>query len=106
MDVSEPQPDLSAPDTSGGGASPNGAFVAGRPVPTFDQLSRREREVALLIARGLSNRRIAETLHIGQRTAESHVARLMKKLGCANRAQVMLWALASFPNGDADGGES
>jgi DNA-binding NarL/FixJ family response regulator len=57
--------------------------------------------VALLLARGLSNRRIAEALHIGQRTAESHVARLMKKLGRTSRAQVMLWALASFPADDS-----
>jgi DNA-binding NarL/FixJ family response regulator len=80
---------------------PPGGEVTGTPRPTLAQLSRREREVARLIAQGQSNRRIAETLHIGQRTAESHVARVMKKLDCTSRAQVMLWALTAFPTEEA-----
>lgn len=54
----------------------------GEPAP----LSDREAEVAALIASGLSNRQIAGRLFIGERTVESHVARAMSKLGCANRA--------------------
>jgi DNA-binding NarL/FixJ family response regulator len=50
-------------------------------------LTRREREVAALLAEGLSNREIAEALVISQRTAESHVEHILAKLGVANRAQ-------------------
>ena len=65
-------------------------------------LSRREREVAILLAQGLPNQRIAETLRIGRRTAESHVTRLFKKLGVTSRAQAMLWVLAALPPGPRD----
>lgn len=59
------------------------------------RLSRREREVALLIAEGLPNRQIAARLAIKERTVEDHVSRLLKKLKLASRAQVMLWAIMS-----------
>ena len=51
-------------------------------------LTRREREVAALIAEGLTNRQIAERLVISERTADTHVANILGKLGCATRAQV------------------
>ena len=44
-------------------------------------LSRREQEVAALVARGLTNRVIAERLVIGERTVETHVSRILAKLG-------------------------
>jgi DNA-binding NarL/FixJ family response regulator len=59
------------------------------------QLSRREREVALLIAQGLPNRQIGAALAIKERTVEDHVSRLLRKLHLSNRAQVILWAIAS-----------
>lgn len=59
------------------------------------QLSRREREVALLIAQGLPNRQIGALLAIKERTVEDHVSRLLRKLHLTNRAQVILWAIAS-----------
>lgn len=59
------------------------------------QLSRREREVALLIAQGLPNRQIGVALAIKERTVEDHVSRLLRKLRLANRAQVILWAIAT-----------
>ena len=59
------------------------------------QLSRREREVALLIAQGLPNRQIGIALAIKERTVEDHVSRLLRKLRLANRAQVILWAIAN-----------
>ena len=58
-------------------------------------LSRREREVALLIAEGLPNRQIAARLDIRERTVEDHVSRLLKKLKVTSRAQVMLWAITT-----------
>ena len=54
-------------------------------------LTRREREVALLIARGLSNRQIAETLVITEGTAANHVNHILGKLGVGTRAQVAVW---------------
>jgi DNA-binding NarL/FixJ family response regulator len=42
-------------------------------------------------ARGYSNRQIAETLVIGERTAEMHVSRLLTKLGFGSRTQIAAW---------------
>ena len=55
-------------------------------------LTRREHEVALLIARGLSNRQIATTLVISERTATNHVEHIFNKLSFTSRAQVAAWA--------------
>jgi class 3 adenylate cyclase len=64
-------------------------------------LSSREREVAILVARGLSNRQIAEQLVISERTAEGHVDHIRDKLGVHTRAEIAVWAaqtgLASQP---------
>jgi adenylate cyclase len=56
-------------------------------------LSLREREVALLIARGLTNRQIAEELVISERTAEGHVDHIREKLAVRNRAEVAVWVV-------------
>jgi ATP/maltotriose-dependent transcriptional regulator MalT len=61
-------------------------------VDAWSPLSRREREVAALIARGLTNRQIAEELVISERTASTHVTNILGKLGFATRAQVAAWA--------------
>ncbi|HEY0187624.1 MAG TPA: response regulator transcription factor [Cellulomonas sp.] len=53
-----------------------------------EPLSVREREVALLAAQGLTNREIAERLHLSRRTAENHVHRALRKLGLASRAEL------------------
>jgi len=57
-------------------------------------LTRREREVAALIAEGLSNRDIAARLVVAQRTAEGHVEHILSKLGFTSRAQVAGWLAA------------
>lgn len=54
-------------------------------------LTPREREIAELIARGMSNRAIAANLVISQRTAESHVEHILNKLGFTSRSQVAAW---------------
>src|SRR6516225_5321224 len=54
-------------------------------------LTPREREVAELVAGGLSNRQIAERLVISERTAEAHVEHIRAKLECRSRAQVAAW---------------
>jgi DNA-binding CsgD family transcriptional regulator len=56
-----------------------------------DPLSPRERQVAALVAKGVSNRRIATQLVISERTAQNHVQHILVKLGFANRAQIAAW---------------
>ncbi|HET9493381.1 MAG TPA: alpha/beta fold hydrolase [Chloroflexia bacterium] len=56
-------------------------------------LTRREREVAALVAQGRSNREIADTLVLSERTVESHVSNILSKLGFRSRAQVSAWAV-------------
>jgi len=55
-------------------------------------LTPRERQVARLVAEGLSNRQIAARLVISQRTAESHVENILAKLGFTSRTQIAAWA--------------
>lgn len=54
-------------------------------------LTRRERQVADLIAEGLTNRDIATTLVISQRTAETHVEHILTKFGFTSRSQIAAW---------------
>jgi predicted ATPase/DNA-binding CsgD family transcriptional regulator len=51
-------------------------------------LTRRESEIADLITEGMTNRQIASRLFISERTADTHVGRILAKLGCTSRAQV------------------
>ena len=57
-------------------------------------LSRRELEVARLVARGASNREIAGALAISERTVETHVQNILGKLGVRSRTQIAMWAAA------------
>lgn len=61
-------------------------------------LTGREREVARLVASGASNREIARTLAISERTAERHVANILAKLGLASRVQLATWVGANLPS--------
>jgi DNA-binding NarL/FixJ family response regulator len=58
-------------------------------------VTRREGEVAALIARGYSNRQIAAALFITEHTVESHVENILNKLGFGARTQIAAWASAS-----------
>ncbi|MBA3950412.1 MAG: AAA family ATPase [Rubrobacter sp.] len=57
-------------------------------------LTRREREVADLIGQGFSNHRIAAELGITGRTVETHVSRILRKLGIRSRTQIATWMIA------------
>jgi non-specific serine/threonine protein kinase len=55
---------------------------------SLDVLTRREMEVSLLAARGLSNRQIASKLSISEHTVAAHVRKILKKLGLRSRTQI------------------
>ncbi len=61
----------------------------------FEQLTEREREVLLLVARGRSNQEIADDLFISPHTAKTHVNRIMTKLYAHDRAQLVILAYES-----------
>ncbi|WP_308122257.1 LuxR C-terminal-related transcriptional regulator [Streptomyces sp. WAC04114] len=61
---------------------------------TTVRLTRRETEVARLVAEGLANQQIADRLVIARRTAEGHVERILSKLGFRNRSQIAAWMTA------------
>jgi predicted ATPase/DNA-binding CsgD family transcriptional regulator len=63
------------------------ALPATEPTP----LTRREAEIATLIAQGMTNRDIAAALVIAPRTAEGHVEHILTKLGFTSRAQIAAW---------------
>lgn len=61
--------------------------------PTEEPLTEREMETLRLIAQGLTNQEIADTLTISERTVGKHVSNILDKLHLANRTQVALYAL-------------
>jgi DNA-binding CsgD family transcriptional regulator/pimeloyl-ACP methyl ester carboxylesterase len=64
-------------------------------------LTARQREVAQLVALGLTNAEIAERLRIGRRTVESHVGRVRDKLGLSSRAQLAAWSIRARMSAEA-----
>ncbi len=78
------------------------AFTSGGPAPAggpadaaeaeIDQLSPREQEVLLLIARGYTYKEIAGRLHLSVKTIETHVSSVLRKLQLSNRNELTRWA--------------
>ena len=72
-------------------------FAQGRKrSPSHSLLSSREQEVARMVARGLTDKEIAQALAISRRTVEVHLAHVRRKLGMRNRAEVAVWAVAEL----------
>jgi non-specific serine/threonine protein kinase len=91
---------ISAPDATesdnasvGGqiGARSTGGQAAGD--PELSRLTPREREVAVLVARGLTNRQMADLLVLSERTLDSHVRGILSKLAVTSRAQIAAWVV-------------
>jgi non-specific serine/threonine protein kinase len=62
--------------------------AAAAPSGRLARLSRRELEVAAMVAQGMTNRRIADALVLAERTVEGHVERIRRKLGVRSRTQI------------------
>jgi DNA-binding NarL/FixJ family response regulator len=63
--------------------------------PGLAELTDREREVLALVARGLSNAELTQTLHVSLPTAKTHVSRILTKLGARDRTQLVVIAYES-----------
>ncbi|MFN8636029.1 MAG: LuxR C-terminal-related transcriptional regulator [Chloroflexota bacterium] len=66
---------------------------AGSALGADTRLTRREREVALLVARGYNNPRIGAELSVTRRTVEAHVTAILGKLGLTSRTELAVWAV-------------
>ena len=64
-------------------------------------LTRREREIAELVASGLSNREIATRLFISKRTVDAHVEHIFSKLEISSRVQLTVLLQDQLPRGRA-----
>jgi non-specific serine/threonine protein kinase len=77
-----------------GRSAPGSTAHVGRPGGLTD----REAQIAWDIARGLTNRQIAEKLEISQRTVDAHVQNILNKLGMEKRTQIAVWASRHLKN--------
>jgi two-component system response regulator DegU len=62
------------------------------PLAKGDELSQREREILVLLAKGHANEEIAETLFIAEGTVKNHVSRIYDKIDVSSRAEAVAWA--------------
>jgi DNA-binding NarL/FixJ family response regulator len=69
------------------------SYLSHPPQPESDKLTVRELETLELLAEGNTTKQIAEALHISSKTAETHRARLMKKLNLRNMPELMRYAV-------------
>ncbi|GAA4398646.1 hypothetical protein GCM10023088_82920 [Actinomadura verrucosospora] len=74
---------------------------AAGPVTPPSSLTAREREIARLVRRGLSNRGVADELVISPATVARHITNILTKLGFSSRAQIAAWAVDNIPAEDS-----
>lgn len=65
------------------------------PTQPIEELTTREEEVLVTVARGRTNAEIADELHISLSTVKTHLAALMRKLAARNRVEIAMWAYAT-----------
>ena len=58
-----------------------------------EDLTEREREVLVLVARGYTNKQIAEALYVSEKTARNHVSHILEKLGLSRRSEAAVFAV-------------
>lgn len=61
--------------------------------PPVEQLTPREMDVLRLVAKGMSNKEIADTLIVSEKTVKTHISNILSKLHLADRTQVAIYAL-------------
>jgi predicted ATPase/DNA-binding CsgD family transcriptional regulator len=74
------------------GREPTQLVAAAPTIESGILLTRREQEIAALVAQGLSNKQIAAKLVVSERTAEYHILNILNKLGFNSRTQIASWA--------------
>jgi non-specific serine/threonine protein kinase len=97
--AARPVTQIAALAVAGADVLPEEAEPAGEPSgwEGSDGLTAREREIAVLVARGLSNRDIAARLVISKRTVDAHVNHIFAKLGLSSRVQLTIWLRDRLP---------
>jgi DNA-binding CsgD family transcriptional regulator len=76
--------------------------------PAAEVLTPRQREIAVLVAGGLTNNQIADRLMLAPRTVRNYVGHILRRLDLVSRTQIAVWAAASglYPLGEGDGGRT
>lgn len=81
-----------AADGGADAAVTTGELLAAPASPAIAELTERERETLLLLARGRSNAEIARELFVGEATVKTHVSNVLLKLGIRDRIHAVIWA--------------
>lgn len=70
----------------------------GEPSRGVDSLTEREKEILKLIAEGLTNREIADEVHLGEKTVRNHITAIFMKIGVSHRTQAAIYYLNRNPS--------
>jgi non-specific serine/threonine protein kinase len=95
-----PQDEIIAFAIGGGDTLPDPVGAGRLDQAGTSPLTSRENEIAALVARGLSNRAIADRLVISKRTVDAHIEHIFGKLGVSSRVQLVNWLNSGMPAKD------